>query len=483
MAESLDSMINTKNNDNRNYKLILNKYSSASSTGSKSPYNIVNTEDSDYDKSGSNLKFRPRPPTFTYIEDINNNSAPGKIIDFDNPTSGFYLDIDGLNRFLAEFLNNYNSDSFNSYLNYAKGQADSARHECGPTHDEKVKWRLRDINSKHLQPMLRTINGVDGIVSNNTFIKQNLTGGSSYLNDKISLLAKRLELINQYNNYTLGTPEQIVSIITSYFKNLIDVVNADTAIINKNLEIVTNANSNLVTSTERSETNLLVANDAIEKAEKENGYLWTSTKEKVTKYYNEIIDQNDLLTDKKEKVTGYYTKMERQFEFQQANIPMVSNIETYLYIIYYALIVVWIFFLFRSNNGFSFRRKLGLIFILLLFPFIVYYIEFTIHNIFRYLYSFVTNKPFNNKNFNYDPTKGDNYLGDVLSRDHVKTTDGSSYEVSDNTNGFDQLEKSNFSAMGNNPIIKLGNYIGNYFHKKISSFNFNNTLNSVVNGG
>jgi len=483
MVESVDDMIYTKNNDKRKYTLSLNKLSNDGSNANRvtDPYHVVQVTGSDSAQAQSNLKIRPRPPTFTYIEDIDHN-APGKIIDFDNPTSGVYLDIDGLNRFLDEFLNNYNSDSFNAFLNYAQGQANGAGHECGPTHDENVKWRLRNINSQNLQPMLRTVNGINGIISNNSFISNDLKQDGAHLNEKISMLVNRLQLLYQYNNNTLGTPEQIVSTITAYFQNLINIEKTDTDIINKNNAIVLDANSKIDAAIASGKTELNVTEEAVNKAKDTNGYLWKGAKDKVTKYYHEISDQNDLLTDKKEKVTGYYTKMERQFEFQQANVPKVSNIQTYLYIVYYALIVVWIFFLFRSKNGFSLKRKIGFILILLLFPFMVYYIEMAIHGVFRFLYSFVTNKPFNNKNFNYDPTKGDNYQGDVLSRDHVKTTDVSVYNMPDSTNGFDQLEKSNLSVMSNNPLTKFVGGIRNYFEEKIRGFNFNNILNRVVNG-
>ena len=119
----------------------------ATATGSV-PYRRTSTQQS---QALGNIKPRKKYK-FTYLKDKSD------LIDFKGIP-------DTANR-VRDIANSYNINNINNYLKYAREQANISGHECGPTHDEKVKWRLRDIQSQELNPMLDKVNYIKNRVQN-----------------------------------------------------------------------------------------------------------------------------------------------------------------------------------------------------------------------------------------------------------------------------------------------------------------------------
>lgn len=369
-------------------------------------------------------------------------------------------------------VDNYDYNGYYGYMNGAWQEADRSGHQCGPNHDESVKWKLRDIQNYNLNPIMNKVNDILGRINNESCLT-----GDCLLNDRIEQFNNRIALLNAYNA-NLGTPEQIQKNISSYYKYLIDAVNADRKIIENNDGIIVYTNLQYDAAAESAAINDKLLKKSISAQDAESASLFESSKDKIKKYNEEIESQNNILIDKSNKVKDYYTKTERDFEHQQSNIPFLGTVKNFFFVTFYVLIFGLIVLCFYAKSRYDLIWRIFIVLLFCVFPFIAYDTEMFLYNMFMYLYSFILNRPFNNDNVDYNPTKGDPHKGDVLSLNHLKTTDGEEKEPIDRTNNFDDLQKNNFEFLPTNSII--GGY--NYFNKIYNSFNLSGVTNSLVNG-
>jgi hypothetical protein len=465
-----------KTNENREYKI--SDSNSGSGSGSRGwSYGTQTSATPEQIQTVLNNLPAMKPYKFTYVDNVN-AGTDGWIIDFDNPTSPNYLDIARMNQILDDVFNNYDPGNYRGYLNYARGQADIARHECGPTHDENVKWRLRDINNNNLRPRLDTINRIQSAIASEANF--NTLNSNQKLANVVNKLNSRLQKLYDYNANTLGTVKQINDSINAHYSKIFRGIENNIAMIRWNDMIVEYDILNYKKLNSADSNTSKMIDGAISNAQDASGQLWKTTKDKVKKYNNDIKDQNDLLTDKINKVSDYYTKNERNFEYQQKNIPYLANIKNGFFITYYVLIFILVIFCIYAKTRAELIWRIVFIAFLAILPFIAHIVELYLYNIGAYLYSFLLNKPFNNDNVDYGPTKGMPYKGDVLAKDHVKIADGYEKELADPTNSFDDLQK-------NRPLYFSRSATLQYMSDKLSGIfdglNFSNAFNALANGG
>jgi hypothetical protein len=372
---------------------------------------------------------------------------------------------------------NYNPANYEDTLNYAWSVAYWAEHECDEWHDEDTKWNLRDVQTYNLRPIVNFLSSINNQCANLTCLTKYKVNDLRALNDKYK---NNLNAINDYNAM-LGTPEQIENNIQHYYKFLIDGVNDNTLIVSENNDIVVYTNVHYDAAKDLAEKNTAVVNAELSAAKSKNVSLVSAINEKEKDYNNKIKNQNDILSTYADKIQGYYTKMDRDYKYKEEKVPLLNTMKNVFFITYYAILIVLFALSYYSKTRYELIWKILGVLFLAVFPFFVYTVELYLYNIGMHMYSFVLNKPYNNDNVDYDPTKGVPYQGNILASDHVKITDGYEKDVIDRTNGIDDLEKANVRALYNPTINSNIDSISSYFGNMFRSFNMNNVVNSLIN--
>jgi hypothetical protein len=416
------------------------------------------------DKNLASIKPRKKFK-FTYV-------LP-KIINFKpKDKSSVKESIDNLN----SMVNSYKRDDFNGYMNYARREADGSGHVCGPTHDEKVKWRLRDIQSQQLGPKQTAIINVQNAVQGEPSINEGWN-----LNDINADYTARISFLNTYIS-NLGTEAQIKKSIKDYYQYLIDAVNNNKAIVEDENDIIvyTNLQYNAAKGTNAQNEEILTA--ALTTADNDFTNLYTVSIDKTKNYYKEILSQNAIVTQKVNMVKDFSTKMDSEFGFRQGSITTLDTAKHWLFIIFYVLLAILLILCYFAKTRYELMGRIFIILCLGAFPFIAYTIEYYLYNVLSFLYSFIVIKPYKNNENDYDPTKGSPVNGDILSLNKLKTTDGKEKELIDPQNNFDDLEKSNFNLLASRSLQTFFNDAGAYFNNLFNNMNTNNIVNSLVNG-
>jgi hypothetical protein len=406
------------------------------------------------------------------------NTKPRKKFNFTKLKDNI-IDFEGIpdnSQKVRVIANNYDVPGINNYLNYAQNQANISGHQCGPTHDEKVKWRLRDIQSQQLNPMLDKVNGIKNQAS-----KQECLNADCGLDTKKDEFKSRIAFLERYIT-NIGTPEQIKKNIDSYYQYLVDAVNTDRKIIQSNNKIIVYTNLQYDAAGKLEADNKNLVNSALESVKDEFGILYNASIDKTKKYYKDIKSQNNIVNEKVNKIKDYGTKMEREFESTENSVPFIGTFKNWLFIIFYVLLFVLIVLCYFAKTRYELMSRIFTILCLGALPFFAYTIELFLYNNFSYLYSFVLNKPYNNDNLHYNPTKGTTVNGDILSLNHLKNTDGKENEPIDSTYNFEDLDKSNLNFLSTRSMQTFYNDITDYFNRLNIGLNVNNVFNSLANG-
>jgi len=100
--------------------------------------------------------------------------------------------------------------------------------------------------------------------------------------------------------------------------------------------------------------------------------------------YLDVTAQNKAINKKIESLKEDFTKNNRNIEFVNTNYSFLQKCNIYMMSIYYILVCLLIF-IFVINKSFSFIRKIGLIFLVFILPFLLDLIQ----QLFGFLYFYI----------------------------------------------------------------------------------------------
>jgi hypothetical protein len=457
----------TEISNNKNFKISgtdVNADVTLTKTTDSSGKKIYNRAPTPQDKNLANVKPRKKFK-FTYVQP--------KIINFKpKGNSSVKESIDNLN----SMVNSYKRDDFNGYMSYARREADGSGHVCGPTHDEKVKWRLRDIQSQQLGPKQSAIINVENKVRGEPSLNEGWD-----LNTINTDYATRLSFLKTYIS-NLGTEAQIKKSIKDYYQYLIDAVNTNRAIVEDQTDIIVYTNLQYDNAEGTLAQNEKILTAALTVADNDFSNLYTASIDKTKNYYKEILSQNAIVTQKVNNVKDFGTKMDREFDFRQGNITTIDTTKKWLFIIFYVLLAILLILCYFAKTRYELMGRIFIILCLGAFPFVAYTIEYYLYNGLTFLYSFILNKPYKNNEKDYDLTKGSPVNGDILSLNKLKTTDGKEKELIDPQNNFDDLEKSNYNLLSSRSLQTFFNDTSAFVNNLFNGINTSNIVNSLANG-
>ena len=134
--------------------------------------------------------------------------------------------------------------------------------------------------------------------------------------------------------------------------------------------------------------------------------------ENLHNYYESILVNNTLFINQMQDMDNAAVNNNRKTEFKNASTFSFISIKKYCFIIYYLLLFV-LFVLFAmsyyTKTRVEFIIYLSIVFILVIFPFIILYLEIAIYNFYKYCISIISGTTFVPFNYSrYGPTSIDN---------------------------------------------------------------------------
>jgi len=110
---------------------------------------------------------------------------------------------------------------------------------------------------------------------------------------------------------------------------------------------------------------------------------------------NKVIDQNNKIDEQIEKYQQQHSTDYKKSVYEMESTESLQVIYNYLFYVYYFVVLILFFYI--MMNGALFKpMNIGIVVLLLLFPFIILPIETFVADIFRYFYSFFTQNVYSN---------------------------------------------------------------------------------------
>lgn len=100
-----------------------------------------------------------------------------------------------------------------------------------------------------------------------------------------------------------------------------------------------------------------------------------------------VFNENNSLQNSIKNLKEIYSTDDQKVNYENEHIQFFINTNNFLYIVYYCLVLLFAVML--RNNKFSRTMKAFIIISLLLYPFFGSYVEISIFNIIRYVWSFI----------------------------------------------------------------------------------------------
>jgi uncharacterized protein YdcH (DUF465 family) len=105
-------------------------------------------------------------------------------------------------------------------------------------------------------------------------------------------------------------------------------------------------------------------------------------------FYNSIVNQNNQLDTEIQQYKNNYSTDDQKVFYQSQQVDYLNIFNSYLFIIYYAFLIIFCYFLYYSNTM-SKYMKIGILLLLILYPFSIMMIEKNIYNTIMYIFSFI----------------------------------------------------------------------------------------------
>lgn len=105
-------------------------------------------------------------------------------------------------------------------------------------------------------------------------------------------------------------------------------------------------------------------------------------------FYNSIVNQNKQLDAEIQNYKNNYSTDDQKVFYQSQQVDYLNLFNSYLFIIYYALLVVLCYFLYYSKTLSKYMR-IGMVILITLYPFIIMTIEKNIFVVLMYIFAVI----------------------------------------------------------------------------------------------
>jgi len=110
--------------------------------------------------------------------------------------------------------------------------------------------------------------------------------------------------------------------------------------------------------------------------------------------YNVLYNQNIQLAKYKQNIKDNYSTDDQMSEYLLTRNTTFSIVNTALFYVYYALLIVVAYILFFVKKDYSIGYKVFLAILFILYPYVIFFLENVIMVLFSYLFYVVAGKPF-----------------------------------------------------------------------------------------
>jgi len=112
-------------------------------------------------------------------------------------------------------------------------------------------------------------------------------------------------------------------------------------------------------------------------------------------YYNSVVNQNKQLDTVIQNYKNNYSTDDQKVYYQSQQVDILNKWNSYLFILYYALILILCYFLYYSNSVLIYM-KIGIVLSLLLYPYFIMMIQQKTYDAIRYIFSIINGNVYTN---------------------------------------------------------------------------------------
>jgi hypothetical protein len=277
--------------------------------------------------------------------------------------------------------------------------AADAKHVC-TSEDPKVAWDLgRVIGDEKTIGELKFFSEQLSSINNNF---QQVHVNSDVAKD-VETSAKMLEALNYYCDNTLPafhTNKVVIPLNTE-----IDEVKKNTALYEKVIEAIDQELNNLGNVDSLNSNLISSLSDTKDLGRSTNSTLRTDDISNKKRLYDGVKLENKIFDKKVQNDKNKAVLQDRESIRVMSSSITVSNVYNFMFYGYFIILlgVLYLFFIANDYNV-NFNFKVSLVIALIVYPFIIIYIEKYFYYISKMLYSLITNKPFKDPKLDYNTT-------------------------------------------------------------------------------
>jgi len=120
--------------------------------------------------------------------------------------------------------------------------------------------------------------------------------------------------------------------------------------------------------------------------EEDENIIFSELAQKDRSYYEAIVNENALLDMEINRLKELYSTDDQKVNYQMQQMSILYTLNNFLFWVYYIFVITFAYFLYY-NKDILFIIKIAFMAIIILYPFIVYYLEHKIYNILKYVYA------------------------------------------------------------------------------------------------
>lgn len=107
-----------------------------------------------------------------------------------------------------------------------------------------------------------------------------------------------------------------------------------------------------------------------------------------------ILIQNTILENQINKLNEIYSTDEKQSYYIDQKMKYLNKVNSFLFILYYILVILLSIFLLLTNKTLSYKVKIVIIILLGIYPLVANFIEKQFYGYLRFLYYLIKGEPY-----------------------------------------------------------------------------------------
>jgi hypothetical protein len=118
-----------------------------------------------------------------------------------------------------------------------------------------------------------------------------------------------------------------------------------------------------------------------------------SFKRNITDLYNLVKNQNTIIEKQIKNTRELYSTDNQNINYKIQQIDYLHGMNVLLFYIYFMLMFILIICIVINPNG-NLYIQIGLIITLIIYPFVIYFLEWKLYLLFLYIYSILNGNPY-----------------------------------------------------------------------------------------